>query len=379
MGITNQTLRDTSLLTHSFANTSFLKPIKRPGDYLIRDLHSELMAAFGNFEWDAVNTYAAINSLDADIMLVDTDSNDLFSVVGTPRVQNVSHHIRTPVTTHLQTGVQTLVKTPRGTVSPRYTFEGHQPTNIASIFTGLQSRTPIVFEWAGQIDNGVAVFAVARVTERDRLYNDEPVEHFLLIRDGLDGSMVIGQQSALPTCANAYSTWLSNARADLRYSHKSTVDVDGVVEYLASHLEFNFQHVVRQAQLMADYYVNALTATKYFETVLLTQSASRYGGKFDSVSDIPKRDDDGKETNAWSAFNRDLDALKNCWQHSAGQSERVGLHKAFHAVTFWANHLTANRGGTAAATERNSRQMMPGGGRDRIINSAFTIAMGIAA
>ena len=146
-------------------------------------------------------------------MLVESKPDaGMATVLRTPRVQNVSHHIKTPVTTNLNTGTQTLVKTPRGTVSPRYKFDGHQPSDIASIFTGLQARTPIVFEWAGQIDNGLAVFAVARVTERDRLYNDEPVEHFLLIRDGLDGSMIIGQQSALPFCANAYSTWLSNAR-----------------------------------------------------------------------------------------------------------------------------------------------------------------------
>jgi hypothetical protein len=191
--------------------------------------------------------------------------------------------------------------------------------------------------------------------------------------------MIIGQQSALPKCANAYATWLSNAKADLRYSHKSTVDVDGVVEYLASQLTFDFGHVKRQAELMANHYVTTLDATQYFERVLLTMSATRYGGKVDSVDDIPKRNDDGKESSHWAAFNRDLDSLKDCWQHGNGQSERVGLHKAFHAVTFWANHLTANRGGIAAVTERNSRQMMPGGGRDRIINSAYNIAMRLAA
>ena len=378
--ITNQVLRDTSSLVHWWTNTTVLNPIKISGDYVVRDLHAKLMTAFGNFKWESVDTYAEINSIDADIMLVEAEpAAGMATVLLTPRVQNVSHHIKTPVTTNIDTGAQALVKTPRGTVSPRYKFGGHQPSDIASIFTGLQARTPIVFEWAGQIDNGLAVFAVARVTERDRLYNGESVEHFLLIRDGLDGSMIIGQQSALPACANAFTTWLSNARADLRYTHKSTVDVDAVIEHLTASLEFNFRHVVEQAERMANFYVSALDATRFFERVLLTQSGSRYGGKVESADDIRRRDDSGKELPHRRAFERDLQSLQDCWRNGNGQTDRAGLHKAFHAVTFWANHLTANRGGVTAATERNTRQMMPGGNRDKIINSAFNIAMSIAA
>jgi hypothetical protein len=362
--------------------------IKRPaqgsnlsgrGDYLTRDLHSELMTAFGDFKWNSVRTFAEIKSIDADVMLVELEAQDLLDVIGSPRVQNVSHHIRTPVTEHLATGVQTLVRTPRGTVSPKYKFDGHQPTDIASIFTGLQARTPLVFEWAGQIDNGLAIFAVARVTERDRLYNDEPVEHYLLIRDGLDGSLIIGQQSTLPGCANAYSTWLSNARTDLRYTHKTNVDVDGVVEHLTASLDFNFRHVVEQAERMAGFYISTLDATRFFERVLLTQSATRYGGKVEAVHDIRHADNAGKELPHRKAFNRDLTTLQDCWRNGNGQTERRGLHKAFHAVTFWANHLSSNRGGVVAVTQRNTRQMMPGGNRDKIINSAFNIAMQIAA
>ena len=380
MNITNQVLRDDTMLTHWWHNTSFLNRLQGtqhvPGHW---DLHAELMDAFGNFQWDTVETYAKINSMMADIMLVESDANSWSDIAGTPRVQNVSHHIRTPVTTHLRTGTQTLVRTPRGTVSPKYKFEGHQPSDIASIFTGLQSRTPIVFEWAGQIDNGLAVFAVARVTERDRLYNDEPVEHFLHVRDGLDGSLIIGQQSALPACANAYSTWLSKTKADLRYSHKSTVDIDGVVEHLAASLDFNFRHVVEQAERMANYYVSTMDAARYFERVLLTQSGTRYGGKVETVNDIPERAQDGRELPHRKAFERDLAALQDCMRQGNGQVERKGLHRAFHAVTFWANHMSSNRGGVVAVTERNTRQMMPGGNRDKIINSAFNIAMSIAA
>ena len=379
--ITNQVLRDDQMLVHWWHNTSFLNRLQGtqhvPGHW---NLNAELMNAFGNFKWESVDTFAEIDSIDADIMLVESSPDaGMATVLRTPRVQNVSHHIKTPVTTNLNTGTQTLVKTPRGTVSPRYKFDGHQPSDIASIFTGLQARTPIVFEWAGQIDNGLAVFAVARVTERDRLYNGETVEHFMHVRDGLDGSLIVGQQSALPVCANAYSTWLSNTRADLRYTHKSTVDIDGVVEHLAASLEFNFKHVVEQAERMANFYVSTLHATRYFERVLLTQSGSRYGGKVESVDDIRRRDDSGKELPHRRAFERDLQSLQDCWRNGNGQADRAGLHKAFHAVTFWANHLTANRGGVATVTERNTRQMMPGGNRDKIINSAFNIAMSIAA
>jgi|TARA_R110002051_G_scaffold46058_4_gene92681 hypothetical protein len=380
MSITNQVLKDDSSLTHWWANTTYLKPLQeKRNDYITRDLHGELMEAFGNFKWDTVKTYAQVNSMLADHILVQPGADSLSDVIGAQRVQNVSHHIRTPVTTNLETGNQTLVRTPRGTVSPRYKFDGHQPSDIASIFTGLQARTPIVFEWAGQIDNGLAVFAVARVTVRDRLYNDEPVEHFLLIRDGLDGSMVIGQQSALPACANAYSTWLSNARADLRYSHKSSVDVDHVVEYLTASLEFNFRHVIDQAERMANFYLSSIDAARYFERVLLTQSGPRYGGRVESVNDIPQRDKSGKDLPHRAAFNRDMNSLKECMRTANGQVSRSGLHRAFHAVTFWANHMTQNRGGVTAVTERNTGQMMPGGNRDRLINSAFTIAMSIAA
>jgi len=99
----------------------------------------------------------------------------------------------------------------------------------------------------------------------------------------------------------------------------------------------------------------------------------------ESADDIRRRDDSGKELPHRRAFERDLQSLQDCWRNGNGQTDRAGLHKAFHAVTFWANHLTANRGGVTAATERNTRQMMPGGNRDKIINSAFNIAMSIAA
>jgi hypothetical protein len=130
---------------------------------------------------------------------------------------------------------------------------------------------------------------------------------------------------------------------------------------------------------MAGFYISTLDATRFFERVLLTQSASRYGGKVEAVHDIRHADNAGKELPHRKAFNRDLTTLQDCWRNGNGQTERRGLHKAFHAVTFWANHLSSNRGGVVAVTQRNTRQMMPGGNRDKIINSAFNIAMQIAA
>lgn len=395
--ITNQVLKDGSQLMPWFANTKYLTPVTQAASWHSRDgLRDALLYAFGEIKWTAVDTYAAVSESDkANITAMvggDTykDGTPFHNIVrpdtyNSIRLQNVSHVLRTPVTEHLRTGVQTFVKTPRGTVSPRYKFEGHQPTDIAEFFAHIQSTMPIEFEWAGSIQGGAAVFAVARCLEPLRLYNGEESYNFLVASNGFLGGGIFSAFNHLSACCNSYSVMLSPKRAMFNYSHRHALDEKALIQTFKDNLALDFTHVASEALRMSRIQLPPAQRAKYFERVLMTLSAARYGGQIDAAYKIPRgyvrlgRNKDGsaktRELPYWNAYQTDLHSLEECYRNGNGQSERRGMHAAFHAVTFWANHLTKTRKETLPTSQTNSWQLRPGGSRDKIIQSAHKLAL----
>jgi len=379
--ITNQVLKDGSTLIPWFKNTEYLSAVKQYASLTNeRDLRDVLLRAFGNIKWTAVDTYAAVAESDKAVVLALTGLGE-----PTRRLQNVSHALRTPVTEHLTTGVQTFVKTPRGTVSPRYKFDGHQPADIAQFFAHIQSTMPIEFEWAGSIQGGAAVFAVARCLEPLRLYNGEESYNFLAASNGFLGGGTFSAFNQLSACCNAYSVLISPKRAMFTYSHRHALDEKTLVKTFKDNLALDFSHVANEALRMARVELTPSQRAKYFERVLMTLSASRYGGAIDAAYKIPRgivtlgKNKDGtpktRELPYWNAYQTDLHSLDECFRNGNGQDDRRGMHAAFHAVTFWANHLTKTRKETQATSQTNSWQLRPGGSRDKIIQSARKLAL----
>ena len=379
--ITNQVLKDGSTLIPWFKNTEYLSAVKQYASLTNeRDLRDTLLRAFGNVKWTAVDTYAAVAESDKAVVLALTGLGE-----PTRRLQNVSHALRTPVTEHLTTGVQTFVKTPRGTVSPRYKFDGHQPADIAAFFSHIQATMPIEFEWAGSIQDGAAVFAVARCLEPLRLYNGEESYNFLAASNGFLGGGTFSAFNQLSACCNAYSVLISPKRAMFSYSHRHALDEKTLVKTFKDNLALDFSHVANEALRMARVELTPSQRAKYFERVLMTLSASRYGGAIDAAYKIPRgivtlgKNKDGtpktRELPYWNAYQTDLHSLDECFRNGNGQDDRRGMHAAFHAVTFWANHLTKTRKETQATSQTNSWQLRPGGSRDKIIQSARKLAL----
>ena len=399
MDITNQVLKDGSTLVPWFANTKHLSPVEQSATRQSeRGLSDALLDAFGRIKWTAVDTYAAVEQSDkATVVAMVEDTADPFYAVSKYttgeaarwaekcRLQDVSHALRTPVTEHLTTGVQTFVKTPRGTVSPRYKFDGHQPSDIAQFFSHIQSTMPIEFEWAGSIQGGAAVFAVARCLEPLKLYNGEESYNFLAASNGFLGGGTFSALNQLSACCNAYSVLISPKRAMFTYSHRHALDEKALRQTFKENLALDFTHVANEALRMARVDLTPSQRAKYFERVLMTLSATRYGGRVSSAQDIPRgvvtlgKNKDGspktRELPFWNAYQTDLHSLDECFRNGNGQDNRTGMHAAFHAVTFWANHLTKTRKETLATSKTNSWQLRPGGSRDKIIQSARKLAL----
>ena len=357
--IKNQVLRDGSLIQAWTYRTEFLNTIDSPLD------PDCFMQAWGNIEWNAVRAFAAIRNdkPDGHLFLRQQPS------VGRNMV-DVSEHVLIPITENLDTGEQELVRTPRGCVSPKYKFVGHQPIDIARFFAAIQRRTPLCFEWAGIKGDNAEVFAVASVGEPMRLYNGEDVFKHIIASNGFLGAGMFTGETLHSLCANAHRTILHPEHPAFKYTHRKGIDIDSLIESFTKHVDFSFGHVVENALKMARFHLTVDQRDRYFERCLCALSGTRYGKKVAHFGELPENKRDRAQY--------DLDILKDCYYTGNGQQNRDGLDKAFNAWSFFWNHLSFDRAGVKSTTARNASQLLPGGTRDKAIAVGFDHAMDLA-
>ena len=354
--IKNQVLKDGSMIQAWTYSTEWLNTIDNPFD------PDCFMQAWGNIKWRAVRAFANIgNGKPTGHLFLDGTGS-----ISIPMV-DVSEHVLIPITENLDTGVQELVRTPRGCISPKYKFEGHQPTDVARFFAAIQRRTPLCFEWAGIRGDNAEVFAVASVGEPMHLYNGEEVHKHIIASNGFLGAGIFTGETLHSLCANAHRTILHPDHPAFRYTHRKDIDVDALIESFTKHVDFDFSHVVENALKMARFNLTIDQRDRYFERCLCALSGTRYGKKVSNFNELPEKKRDRAQY--------DLDILKDCYYTGNGQQTRDGLDKAFNAWSFFWNHLSFDRAGVKSATARNASQMLPGGTRDKAITVGFDHAM----
>ena len=364
--IKNQVLKDGSIVAPWTYSTTWLNTIDDPFD------PDCFMQAWGNIKWSAAKCFAPIHNgkhsgwyyAANERTKFGQSTNEMTLQFG---LNDVSEHVLIPITVNLDTGQQELVRTPRGCISPKYKFEGHQPTDVARFFAAIQRRTPLCFEWAGILGDNAEVFAVASVGEPMHLYNGEEVHKHIIASNGFLGAGIFTGETLHSLCANAHRTILHPDHPAFRYTHRKGIDIDELIKSFTKHVDFDFSHVVENALKMARFNLTIDQRDRYFERCLCALSGTRYGKKVSSFNELPE----GKQARA----NSDLRTLVSCYWNGNGQETRDGLDKAFNAWTFFWNHLSFTRAGVKAATARNAPQMLPGGTRDKAITVGFDHAM----
>lgn len=236
-----------------------------------------------------------------------------------------------------------------GITSPTYSIV--QNRDSADLIDGITYEAGAVIDSAGEINGGKRIYVAARMPETVSVGKVDPVDTFLVITNGHDGThgLSIEIKHLRLLCTNGMTGWQRFASMTLR--HTSRMDVR--VEQIRQTMGLVYKEAAGFASWADDLLTQEIT-NRQFETLIRTAFPS---------------DDDATERQR-NAAERTRDALWSIWNGPTQENihgTAWGAYQAFVEYAQWGRNVRAN--GKDADIARAERQLL--GASDRLTERAL--------
>lgn len=238
-----------------------------------------------------------------------------------------------------------------GITSPTYSIV--QNTQTVDLIDGITYESGAIIDAAGEINGGKRVYVAAKMPETVNVGGTDPVDTFLLITNGHDGThgLSVEIMHLRLLCTNGMVGWGRQRSITLR--HTSRMDVR--VEQIRQTLGLVYKEAAGFAT-WADDLLNTKTTDQQF---------------WDLVSQVVPVDDDATERQR-NAVDRTHDALWSIWNGPTQENihgTAWGAFQAFVEYGQWGRNVRAN--GKDVEIARAERQLL--GASDRLTDRALAL------
>ena len=238
-----------------------------------------------------------------------------------------------------------------GITSPTYSIV--QNRDSADLIDGITYEAGAIIDSAGEIKGGKRIYVAARMPETVSVGKIDPVDTFLLITNGHDGThgLSVEIKHLRLLCTNGMTGWARFASMTLRHTSRMDVRVEQI------------------RQTMGLVYKEAAGFSTWAEGLLDNAITDR---QFDQIiqAAFPVLTDDDATERQVNAAQRTRDALHSIW--SGPTQENIhgtawGAYQAFVEYAQWGRNVRAN--GQDADIARAERQLL--GASDRLTERAL--------
>lgn len=238
-----------------------------------------------------------------------------------------------------------------GITSPTYTIV--QNTQSADLIDGITCEAGAIIDSAGEIAGGKRIYVAAKMPETVKVGGHDPVDTFLLITNGHDGTHGLSCEikHLRLLCTNGMTGWRTTDRVTLRHTSK----MDLRVQQIRETLRLVYAEATQFAAFADDLASTKMTDQRFWAL----------------VSDIFPDEDDATDRQR-NANERNRDALMGIWNGPTQENikgTKWGAYQAFIEYADWGRTVRAN--GKDADIARAERQLL--GASDRISARALAL------
>lgn len=238
-----------------------------------------------------------------------------------------------------------------GITSPTYSIVQNRDT--VDLIDGITYEAGAVIDSAGEINGGKRIYVAARMPETVSVGKIDPVDTFLVITNGHDGThgLSVEIKHLRLLCTNGMTGWQRFSSVTLRHTSRMDVRVEQI------------------RQTMGVVYKEATAFTTWADDLLGTKTSDQRF--WEIVTNVFPVDDDATERQS-AAVERTRDALMSIWTGDTQSNIRGtawGAYQAFVEYAEWGRSVRAN--GRDAEIARAERALL--GGRERITDRALAL------